>query len=128
MLYDKIREDFKNSLKLKKRDDISVLRMLLGDIQRKPDKDYNDEYVISVVNENLNDLNEVDTDQSEFEKSVLNRYLPKLITEQEIIDYVNTIDFSKTNPNVAIGQVKRHFPVGSVNGKDIRDIITKIVN
>jgi len=130
MIYNKIKVDLTNALKLKNKIKISVLRVLIFDIQRKSDKNYDDDYIISVINKTLKFLKESCTDQSEadIETDILMGYLPVQISEQDIISYLKNIDFDKINPMAAIGKVIKHFPNGSVNGRQVKNIIANYIN
>jgi uncharacterized protein YqeY len=127
-LYKKIHSDLKDTIKNRKRLNTSVLRVLISDIQRKVDKDYNDDHVILVINKTLNFLLENNNDQAEKERKILEQYLPTQISDDDIISYLKEIGIEKSNPMVALGKVMKHFPNGSVKGKRVRDIIINLNN
>jgi uncharacterized protein YqeY len=130
MIYDKIKADLANAMKLRDKIKLSVLRVLVSDIQRKSDKDYNDDYVISTITKTLKFLAESYSPQksSAIEKGILTKYLPTQISEKDIIEYLDSIDFNKINPMAAIGMVINRFPKGSVTGKQVKTIITNYTN
>lgn len=128
MIYDEIKKDLIDAIKNKDKLKLSVLRVLISDIQRKSDKDYNDDHVISIINQTLKFLAEANTTESETESIILKKYLPTQISEDVIIKYIDTLDIAKINPMAAIGKVMKHFPKGSVNGKVVKNIITNYIN
>jgi uncharacterized protein YqeY len=127
-LYEKIQSDLKTSIKNKKRLNTSVLRVLISDIQRKNDKDYNNDYIIQVINKTLKFSSESKSDQAEKEQEILEQYLPAQISDDDIISYLKEIGIDKSNPMAAIGKVMKYFPNGSIKGKRVRDIIINLNN
>ena len=90
-------------------------------------KDYSDSAVLKCIKKylkNLKDLESYDKDITK-EKEIIERYLPKQISEREIIDYLNTIDFSKLKSKfAAIGLCKKKFGE-AVDANVVKQIITK---
>ena len=111
-----------------KRDD---LRLLLGEIQRSPNKLEHDVDIIAIM-KSLKKVSETMFEHT-FEPrlldfiDVLKDYLPKPISESEIENWMRTnIDFGALkNIKQAIGITTKHF--GGVDGKIVNDILNKII-
>ena len=97
-LRDKINNDIKESMKIKDKETLSVLRMVKGSIQLEEiskKKELNDDDVISVISKQIKTRKDAN---SEFEKgnrqdlidknnaeiSILNRYMPEQLESDEI--------------------------------------------
>jgi uncharacterized protein YqeY len=131
-LYYKIKEDMVKATKSGEADIKNLLKVLLSDIQRDPNKDYSDEKVISIVKKTVkllyNNYELLDEDEYLIHAEYLERvYLPKQISSDEIIEVLNKIDFNSLNNKMqAIGMVMKQFPKGSIDGKFVKEIINDI--
>lgn len=108
----------------------SLLRVLVSDIQRDPNKDYCDNKVISVVKKTIASLSDpyvMEKAKDDTIRSIefLNQsYLPKRITDDEIISFIDTIDFSLLKNKIqAVGMIQKHFPDGSVDGLSVKNLV-----
>jgi uncharacterized protein YqeY len=128
-LYNKIKKNMIVATKEKDAEIKDLLKVLISDIQRDPNKDYNDDKVISIIKKtvkSLYDNHELLNEtkylvQAEYLERV---YLPKQISSDEIIEALNKIDFDNLkNKMQAVGIVMKQFPKGSIDGKTVKEII-----
>jgi uncharacterized protein YqeY len=131
MIYDDIKKDMVQAMKNGDTDIKLLLRLLVSDIQRDPNKDYNDKKVTTLIKHTVKTLYDnhdkygkmKDLRDAEYLERI---YLPKQINDSEIIKYLDTLDFSKfKNKMQAIGMVTKYFPDGSVDGSIIKNIVLK---
>jgi len=87
-LQDKITLDIKKSMIGKHTERTTLLRTIIGEINRDKDKDISDDKVIAIIKkmkenaELMNDLNEV---------KILSEYLPEVLTEAETIKIIENM-------------------------------------
>ncbi len=127
-LYMQIKKDMVAAMKDGNKNRQSLLKVLVSDINRDPKKDYSDEKVIAVIQKTIKSLEEnyrlLNNKKSLDEMKYLEAYLPKKISNDEIVDFLNSLDFSKfKNKMQAVGLVMKHFPNGSVSGKQVKEIV-----
>lgn len=127
MIYDDIKNDL--ILATRNRDifKLSTLKVLLGEIQRKSDKDYNDEHVISIIQKYLKNLKELNSKETKNEEDILLQYLPNETSKEDIFNYLNYLNVKEFN-NKLIGDIIKHFPKGSITGKDVKNIVIEYFN
>lgn len=109
-LLEKIQEDLKEAMKAKNALDLSVIRMLKGAIQLEliNKKELSDEDVVAIVVKQIkmrkdsilefekgNRLDLIKQNEEEIE--VLNKYLPKQLTQEEAVSIIDEA-FKKINP------------------------------
>ncbi len=129
MIYDEIKKDMIWAMKNKKNELKLLLKLLVSDIQRDPHKDYSDKKVTSVIKQTVKTLydnfEQFGKDQDLIDAEYLERiYLPKQISDNDIIAFLNTLDFSTfKNKMQAIGKITKHFPDGSVDGGVAKAIV-----
>ncbi len=117
-IYDRICNDCKIALKEQNKEKLSVLRVLISDIQRKYDKNYNDDWVIDTINKTLKFLEEVNTDKSFIEKQIIKEYLPIQISRDDVFNFI-TDNYSNYPVDKRMQLVKfilAKFPKGSISG------------
>ena len=126
-LYNQLKQDCVAALKAKDKQQLTILKTLIGEIERNPSKEYSDPAVLKCIKKylkNLKDLEKYGKDVSK-EKEIVEKYLPKQISKQDIIDYLNTIDFSKLKSKfAAIGLCKKKFGE-AVDANLVKQIIAK---
>jgi uncharacterized protein YqeY len=128
-LYNKIKKNMIVATKEKDAEIKDLLKVLISDIQRDPNKDYNDDKVISIIKKTVKSLYDnydlLDEDKYLIQAEYLERvYLPKQISSDEIIEALNKIDFDNLkNKMQAVGIVMKQFPKGSIDGKTVKEII-----
>ena len=122
MLYDKIKEMMKVSMKAKDKETLGAVRIIKAEIDRDPNKDYSDENVIAIMNR-LNKMTEKHPTPDKVLLGVINGLLPT-VSEDEIKHFVKAIDFSKLkNKMQAMGIVKNHFKGKMVDSKMLQELI-----
>jgi len=128
-LFERLRKDMLRALKEDK-EKASLLKTLIGEIQRDPAKDYSDKKVVKVIQKYLKSLEEnlklgaITREVYEKEKRLLEEYLPKMVSEEEIRAFLAKLDFSKfKNKMQAVGEVIKHFGSERVDGKKVQEIV-----
>jgi uncharacterized protein YqeY len=127
-LYDRIKKDMVSEVKRKNINISGMLKVLISDVQRDPNKDYSDDKVIKVITSTITLLKDPHMMKlNKYNESCikyLQQYLPIKISVDDINEYLNTIDFSKLrNKMQAVGMVMNNFPTGSVDGNDVKEIL-----
>ncbi len=124
-LYEFIQTEMRDAFKEGYPKTSNLLKVLLSDIQRDPRKDYSDEKVINVITKTIKLLKESHQDSSADDIRCLQAFLPKEISEDEIVDFLSTIDWeSLRSPKQAVGITMKHFPKGSLTGS----VVSKLVD
>ncbi len=128
-LFERLRKDMLKALKEDK-EKASLLKTIIGEIQRDPSKDYSDKKVVKVIQKYLKSLEEnlklgaITRETYEKEKRLLEEYLPRMVSEEEIRAFLARIDFSKfKNKMQAVGEVIKHFGPERVDGKKVQEIV-----
>ncbi|NPB08930.1 MAG: GatB/YqeY domain-containing protein [Thermodesulfobacteria bacterium] len=128
-LFERIKKDMLRALK-EDREKASLLKTILGEIQRDPDKDYSDRKVVKVIQKYLKGLEEnlklgaISREDYEKERSLLSAYLPQMVSEEEIRAFLAKLDFSRfKNKMQAVGEVIKHFGAERVDGKKVQEIV-----
>ncbi len=128
-LFERIKKDMLKALKEDK-EKASLLKTILGEIQRDPNKDYSDQKVVKIIQKYLKSLEEnlklgaISREVYEKEKAILSSYLPKMVSEEEIKAFLAKLDFSRfKNKMQAVGEVIRHFGAERVDGKRVQEIV-----
>ncbi len=120
-IFEMLRRDLKTAMK-EKLDELTDIKYVLAEFSRlkgtKDGKDIigevpTDAQAIRVLNSIIageNKLMELVPDSSSTLKPLCESYLPKKATEEEIRDFLSTVDFSSLkNKMQAIGLAKKHF-------------------
>lgn len=134
MLYDKLREDLKISMKDKNTEYTSALRFILSELSRLnklANELPTEDEIIAILNVLQKNekivLNKLKLDSSVF-LEVVENYLPKMMTKEEIKEYLDSIDidFSKfNNLNQAMGFVMKSLK-GLADGKLVKEVLNEI--
>jgi len=127
-LYDRIKKDMVSEVKRKNINISGMLKVLISDVQRDPNKDYSNDKVIKVITSTITLLKDPHMMKlNKYNESCikyLQQYLPIKISVDDINEYLNTIDFSKLrNKMQAVGMVMNNFPIGSVDGNVVKEIL-----
>jgi len=131
-IYEDVKKEMIHALKTKDDGKKSLLRVLVSDIQRDPNKDYCDKKVMVVIKQTVKILydnyDKFDKSQDLIDAEYLERvYLPKQTSSEDIIKFLNDLDFSKfKNKMQAIGEVTKNFPEGTVDGNMAKSIIMEM--
>jgi len=130
ILQEKIKNDLKTSMKAKDEARTSALRVLIGEFQRQPQKELSDAEVVSIIRK----LIKAETEMVARTKSgssayltVLESYMPKQLTEEEIRAWVaSNIDFSQfKNKMQAMKPIMAHF-AGTADGNMVKKILESL--
>ena len=126
-LYSQIKSDITKGYKEPdSRMKVTLLKVLVSDIQRDPNKDYSDEKVIKVIIQTVKGLKSVPVVNTQ-EVQILEAYLPMKIGKAQISADLGKIDFSKLNNKMqAVGILLKKYPAGSVDGNLIKQMVQEI--
>jgi len=114
-LQEQIKKDLTLAMKDRDEGKRDALRVILGEFGRLEKKELSDDEVIKVMKKLLKSERDVlekggASDDSVFIQ-IIEHYLPKMATDEEIIAWINlNIDFSKfKNKMQAMGAIMKHF-------------------
>jgi uncharacterized protein len=130
-LQEKIKSDLAGAIKSKDEDKKSSIRVILGEFSRGGKKDLQDEEVISILKKLIKSEREVLQQKGLSEDSpfitIVEGYLPKMATTEEISDWIRTnIDFSIFNNKIqAMKPVMAHFGSGA-DGNMVKKILQEM--
>lgn len=128
MLIDQVKDDLKDAILNKKEDVKSILRVVIGELNRRNEKEFTDEVVISVIKKVKEDAEVCGNNQ---EGLLLNKYLPKQMSEDEIKGIVKSIieekGFTKSNIGDIMKESKSKLGV-HFNGNIVKNAISTILN
>ena len=122
-IQERIKNDLKTAMKNRNKVKIANLRVIIGELQRQPDKNLTDEKVISVLKKLVKNENE-NPSPDKFYIENLKYYLPEQMAEESIKDWiVNNIDLSRfKNKMQAMKPIMKELGE-SVDGKTVRRIL-----
>jgi uncharacterized protein YqeY len=133
-MLEKIRKDYITSIKEKNVLEKNLLSIVIGDIQKleKGGESPDDNKIINIVtkiNKSLLEMLESESDKesvrykdTKSEIEILSRYLPKSLSEDEIVNYIK--EFKSENPNWNIGMIMKFFSDKPVD----RKLVAKLIN
>lgn len=133
-MLEQINQEIKNSMKAKESDKLAALRYLKSMLMEnstskspKPEMDV----VISHVKKLKDSLENYPTDSEQFQKitqeiTFVEVYLPKQLSEEEVVDLINGIIEKLESPNMG-GVMKELSPQikGKFDGKKASDLVRK---
>lgn len=131
-LYEEIKKDL-NIFRMN-RDELStnMARVLLGEIQRDPKKDYSDENIIKI----MRSIRKIQAKQKQPDYaliSLIETYLPLPLSSVEIIKWLDDNGYDKAeilklkNPMQLIGMITKAFSDREVYGDLVKDILDNIL-
>lgn len=144
-LHQDIREQMKGAMKARDTARLDVLRGLLSSFtneavakKRKPDEELSDEEVLSVIGKAVRQRKDsieqfqkggradlVEAEQAEL--SILETYLPKQMSREEIIEYVKTKPLPQASEkNQFMGIIMKELK-GKADGALVKDVIDTLV-
>ena len=130
-LQSQMKKDLSAAIKAKDEKKKDALRVILGEVGRLDKKEVSDDEIIKILKKLGKSEREVleqkgETTDSEFIK-VIENYLPKMATEEEITAWIHqNIDFSQfKNKMQAMGLVMKHFGA-TADGNFVKKIIQKM--
>ena len=127
----RLQEEMNLALKNRETERLSVIRMLIADVKNeafKEGKKRTSEEVILAYYKKLSKVKEDFAERTDFaatiekELSVISEFIPKMMTKDEIIDFIKA--------NVTEVSMKTVMPLlkGKANGKTIQEIVTTWVS
>ena len=130
-LQSQMKKDLSAAIKAKDEKKKDALRVILGEFGRLDKKEVSDDEIIKILKKLMKSEREVleqkgEAADSEFIK-VIENYLPKMATEEEITAWINeNVDFSQfKNKMQAMGLVMKHFGA-TADGNFVKKIIQKM--
>ena len=130
-LQEKIKKDLAVAMKAKDVVKKDAIRVIMGEFGRGGKKALSDEEVMGILKKLIKSEKELlarkgDTDDSDF-IAVIESYLPKMASEEEIADWVKeNIDFAQyKNKMQAMGPIMKHFGA-SVEGNMVKKILQNL--
>jgi hypothetical protein len=126
-----MKKDLSTAIKAKDEKKKDALRVILGEFGRLDKKEVSDDEIIKILKKLGKSEREVleqkgETTDSEFIK-VIENYLPKMATEEEITAWIHqNIDFSQfKNKMQAMGLIMNHFGA-TADGNFVKKIIQRM--
>ena len=129
-LQEKIKAELKVSMKARDVARTGAIRILIGEFQRQPEKELSDEQVIAIIKKLIKSERELLAASGEEKSdyiSVLEEYLPRQVSEEEIREWVSeNIDFSSyKNKMQAMRPIMAHFGSGA-DGISVKKILQEM--
>jgi uncharacterized protein YqeY len=132
-IYDEIKSDIKTFMNNRDQKSLSSLRVILGELQRNPDKDYSDKSVLKQL-KTLRKVTLKSPDPDYLIVSLIDTYIPEPVTTPEIKEWLKVNGYDKDsisklkNPMMLIGIINKSFTDRDVDGKVVKNLITDIMN
>jgi len=130
-LQNQMKKDLLAAIKARDGEKKDALRVILGEFGRLDKKELSDEEVVKILKKLMKSEKEVleqkgEAADSEFIR-VIEDYLPKMATEEEITVWIHqNIDFSQfKNKMQAMGLIMKHFGA-TTDGNFVKKIIQKM--
>lgn len=129
-LQETIKSQLKEAMKAKDSARTGVIRILIGEFQRQPEKELSDDKVISIIKKLIKsekELIEAGGDGDTEYIAILEGYLPKQASEQDIKAWVTAnIDFSQFgNKMQAMKPIMAHFG-SSADGNTVKKVLQEL--
>jgi uncharacterized protein YqeY len=118
------------ALKAKDKDKAGAIRILKGEFQRQPEKELSDDQVVAIIKKLIKserELLEASKQEDSAYIDILQDYLPKQATEEEIRAWINdNIDFgSFANKMQAMRPIMTHFG-STADGGAVKKILQEM--
>ena len=128
-IIEKIKIDLKLAIKCSAKEKRDNIRVILGEIQRDKNKKTNDKVVIEALKKLRKSettlLNTSGKESSDFLEQV-EKYLPSIVTEEELENFIKTIDFSLyKEPMLVFREIKEFLSDRLIDGNMAKEIILK---
>jgi hypothetical protein len=133
MLYDVIKKDLKDFMKLKDMDKVNAIRVIIGEFPRlnklAGEIPTDDEVIkiLKTLKKNEEIVLEARKENTSVYLNLINGYLPKTMSKQEIRYYIrDNIDVNTIVADIGkvMGQVMKSLK-GKVDGKVVKDVLTE---
>ncbi len=135
MLYDKLKQDLKESMKNKEMEKVNALRVIMGEFPRlnKPAGELPTDDEILKILKSLKKNEELVLEKSNKTDSVyldvIESYLPKMMSKDEIKDFILTsgIDTDGKNAGQLTGMVMKELK-GKAEGGLVKEVLSEMMN
>ena len=130
-LQNQMKKDLSAAIKAKDEKKKDALRVILGEFGRLDKKEISDDEIVKILKKLMKTEKEVLEQKGEAADSafikVIENYLPKMATEEEITAWIHqNIDFSQfKNKMQAMGLIMNHFGA-TADGNFVKNIIQKM--
>jgi hypothetical protein len=130
-LQNQMKKDLSAAIKAKDEKKKDALRVILGEFGRLDKKELSDDEIVKILKKLMKTEKEVLEQKGEAADSafikVIEKYLPKMATEEEITAWIQqNIDFSQfKNKMQAMGIIMKHFGAAT-DGNFVKKIIQKM--
>ncbi len=129
-LQDQIQAELKTSMKARDTERTGAIRILIGEFQRQPEKNLNDDQVMGIIKKLIKSERELLAASGESDSdyiAVLEGYLPQQASEEEIRNWViENIDFSSFNNRMqAMRPIMTHFGT-SADGNIVKKLLQEM--
>lgn len=125
-MYNTIKSDLKIAMKEKNTPVKNILRVILGQLENIS-KNPTDNDTISVIKNNIKQNTIMNSEESLFENTIIEKYLPKKLDKDELISIVDTfIADNSLSGMKAMGVIMKHFTTtykGRYDGKELSTIV-----
>ncbi len=130
-LQKQIKSDLTTAIKAKDQEKKDTLRVILGEFGRLDKKELSDDEVVKILKKLIKSEKEMlekkgDDADSIFIR-VIENYLPKMATQEEITNWIKqNVDFSEfKNKMQAMGLIMKHFGT-TADGNEVKKILLQI--
>ncbi len=129
-LQEMIKSELKASMLAKDKARTGVVRILIGEFQRQPEKELSDEKVVGIIKKLIKSERELIAAGGEGDEeyiAILEGYLPKQASEDDVKNWVSAnVDFSQFgNKMQAMKPIMAHFGT-SVDGNLVKKILQEM--
>ena len=129
-LQEQIKKDLMDAIKAKDVERREALRVVLGEFDRQENKALTDDEVVGVMRRLVKSERETLELKGETDSGfirIIEEYLPKMATDEEIIDFIQeNIDFSKfKNKMQAMAPIMKHFGT-TADGNAVKKVLQSI--
>lgn len=125
--YIKLKEDLKLAMKMKNVNKRDALRVILGELSRLNNKEATNEEIVKVLRKlQKNEKLVIGPGKPTAFLKVVESYLPKQMSKEEILKYILTVDLTGfKNKLQAIGVIMKDLK-GNTNGQDVKDVLLNL--
>lgn len=131
-LQEQINADLKTAMLQKNEEVKSLLRVVIGEMNREG-KELSDDRVLSIIKKMIENAKLIKTAAAESEIKILEKYLPKQLTEQELVAAINSIvttnSYSLKDMGKIMGELKDKYPNqydGRVASNIVKNLFTLV--
>lgn len=131
-LQKQIEQDMRNAMK-NREPKVNILKFIISEFQRRPNLtvEMTDNEVIALIRKFMKSYEETEkavghlTDEQKFEIEVLNEYLPKMASEEEIKKWILENIQLPDNPNARMKEMKNIMKqfAGRCDGNTVKNIL-----